>query len=128
MQLYWVPEFEIGNEYVDLQHRYFLDLIMRIGRNFRETSDAEYKRKLILELQNYAEFHFISEENIASSIGLPEVNRHHQLHLKILEDLNSYAKNLDRGLKTIDEFLEFIADWFLVHTQHEDRNFFKAKV
>ena len=104
MQLYWVPEFEIGNEYVDLQHRYFLDLIMRIGRNFRETSDAEYKRKLILELQNYAEFHFISEENIASAIGLPEVNRHHQLHLKILEDLNSYAKNLDRGLKTIDEF------------------------
>ena len=33
MQLYWVPEFEIGNEYVDLQHRYFLDLISRIGKS-----------------------------------------------------------------------------------------------
>jgi len=127
MQLYWVPEFEIGNEYVDLQHRYFLDLITRIGKNFRATRDTDYKRKLIIELQKYAEFHFASEENIAVSIGLPGVEEHHQLHLQILEDLNQYAKNLDKGLKTIDEFLEFITDWFLVHTQHEDRNFFKSK-
>ena len=55
MQLYWLPEFEIGNQYVDL---------------------------------------------------------------------NQYAKKLDNGSKTIDEFLEFITDWFLVHTEHEDRNFF----
>ena len=127
MQLYWVSEFEIGNEYVDLQHRYFLDLINRIGKNLRETNDDEYKRKLIIELHKYAEFHFASEENIAVSIGLSGVKDHHQLHMQLLEDLNQYAKNLDSGLKTIDEFLEFITDWFLVHTQHEDRNFFEAK-
>ena len=34
MELHWAPEFEIGNEYVDLQHRYFLDLITRIGKRF----------------------------------------------------------------------------------------------
>ena len=126
MQLYWVPEFEIGNEYVDLQHRYFLDLIMRIVKNFKETGDAYYKRRLMVELQKYAEFHFVSEENIAVSIGLSKVDDHHKIHKQVLDDLNHYAKNLDSGLKTIDEFLEFITDWFLVHTQHEDRNFFKS--
>ena len=127
MELYWVSEFEIGNEYVDLQHRYFLDLITRIGKNFRETNDDDYKRKLIIELHKYADFHFASEENIAISCGLPGVESHHQLHLQLLEELNQYAENLDNGLKTIDQFLEFITDWFLVHTQHEDRKFFKAK-
>jgi len=126
MELYWVAEFEIGNEYVDLQHRYFLDLINRIGKNFRETNDDDYKRKLIIELHKYADFHFASEENIAISCGLPGVKNHHQLHLELLEDLNKYAENLDNGSETIDEFLEFITDWFLVHTQHEDRKFFKA--
>jgi hemerythrin len=126
MQLYWVPEFEIGNEYVDLQHRYFLDLIMRIVKSFKETGDAYYKRRLMVELQKYAEFHFVSEENIAVSIGLSGVDDHHKIHIQVLDDLNHYAKNLDSGLKTIDEFLEFITDWFLVHTQHEDRNFFKS--
>jgi hemerythrin len=123
--LKWVSEFEIGNEYVDLQHRHFLNLINRIGKNLRETNDDDYKRKLIIELHKYADFHFTSEENIAISCGLPGVKNHHQLHLQLLEELNQYAENLDNGLKTIDEFLEFITDWFLVHTQHEDRKFFK---
>jgi hemerythrin len=127
MELYWVSEFEIGNEYVDLQHRYFLDLITRIGKNLKETNDDDYKRKLIVELHKYADFHFASEENIAISCGLSGVKNHHQLHLELLENLNQYAENLDNGTKTIDGFLEFITDWFLVHTQHEDRKFFKAK-
>ena len=127
MQLYWVPEFEIGNEYVDLQHRYFLDLINRIGKILRETSDDGYRKKLIHELQKYAEFHFSSEENIATSIGLSGVKDHHRLHIQLIEDLNQYAINLDSKLKTVDEFIEFITDWFLVHPQHEDRNFFKKK-
>ncbi len=127
MELYWVSEFEVGNEWVDLQHRYFLDLINRIGKSFKETNDDDYKRKLIIELHKYADFHFASEENIAISCGIPGVNHHHQLHLDLLEDLNQYAENIDNGLKTIEEFLEFITDWFLVHTQHEDRKLFKSK-
>ena len=126
MELYWVSEFEIGNEYIDLQHRYFLDLINRIGKNSRETNNDDYKRKLIIELHKYADFHFASEENIAISCGILGVKNHHQLHIELLEDLNQYAEKLDNGLKTIDEFLEFITDWFLVHTQHEDRKLFKA--
>ena len=126
MELEWQLDFETGNEYVDLQHRYFVDLINRVGINFRETKDAAYKEKLISELGKYADFHFTSEENIAISSGLPGVKNHHQLHLQLLEELNQYAENLDNGLKTIDEFLEFITDWFLVHTQHEDRKFFKT--
>ncbi|MDX1702217.1 MAG: hemerythrin family protein [Melioribacteraceae bacterium] len=127
MELYWVSEFEIGNEYVDLQHRYFLDLINRIGKNLKETNDDAHKRRLIVELHKYADFHFASEENIAISCGLSGVKNHHQLHLELLEDLNQYAENLNNGTKTIDEFLEFITDWFLVHTQHEDRKFFEVK-
>jgi hemerythrin-like metal-binding protein len=128
MKLKWVSEFEIGNEYVDLQHRHFLDLITRIRKNFRETNDDDYKRKLIIELHKYADFHFTSEENIAFSLDLPRIESHRQLHLQLLEELNQNAENLDKGLKTIDEFLEFITDWFLVHTQHEDRKFFKKDI
>jgi hemerythrin len=126
MELEWASEFEIGNEYVDLQHRYFLDLIMRIGKSFKETKDEDHKRRLMIELHKYADFHFTSEENLAISNGLPGVESHHELHLQLLEDLNQYAENLENGLKTMDEFLEFITDWFLVHTIHEDRKLFKA--
>ena len=122
----WTSEFEIGNEYVDLQHRHFLNLINRIGKNFKETNDDDYKKKLISELHKYADFHFTSEENIATSYGLPGVKSHHQLHLQLLKELNQNVEDLYNGSKTIDDFLEFILDWFLVHTIHVDRKFFKA--
>jgi len=47
MELEWQSDYETGNEYVDLQHRYFLDPIKRVGINFSETNDAAYKEKLI---------------------------------------------------------------------------------
>jgi len=56
--------------------------------------------------------------------GIPGVDQHHQLHKELIEDLNQHAEKLENGLKTIEEFLEFITDWFLVHTQHEDRKLF----
>jgi hemerythrin len=126
-KLKWASEFEIGNEYVDLQHRHFLNLINRIGKNFNETNDDDHKKRLIIELLKYADFHFTSEENIATSSGLTGVRGHQQLHLRLLKELNQNAEELDNGLKTNDEFLEFLTDWFLVHTIHEDRKFFKAK-
>ena len=125
MELEWESDFETGNEYVDLQHRYFVDLINRVGTNFRETDDAAYKEKLISELRKYADFHFTSEENIATSCNLLKVSGHHQRHLELLEEFNHHAEDLNKGLKTVDEFLGFLTNWFLGHTLYEDQKVFK---
>ena len=127
MELNWQIDFETGNEYVDLQHRYFVDLINRVGRNFRETNDADHKEKLISELRKYADFHFTSEENIATSHNLPEnISSHHQRHSELLEEFNHHAEDLNKGSKTVDEFLGFLTDWFVGHTIYEDQKLFKT--
>ena len=86
MGLEWESDFETGNEDVDLQHRYFLDLINRIRKSFSESNDIAYKEKLIIELRKYADFHFTSEENIATFCNLSGVSGHHQRHLELLEE------------------------------------------
>ena len=126
MELQWQLDFETGNEYVDLQHRYFVDLINRVAINLRETNDVAYKEKLIIELRKYADFHFTSEENIATSCNLTGVNSHHQRHLELIEEFNHHAEELNQDLKTVDEFLGFLTDWFIGHTIYEDQKFFKA--
>ena len=124
MGLEWESEFETGNEYVDLQHRFFVDLLNRVGINFRETDDAAYTEKLISELRKYADFHFTSEENIATSCNLQGVSAHHQRHLELLEEFNHHAEDLNKGLITVDQFLGFLTDWFVGHTVYEDQKFF----
>jgi hemerythrin-like metal-binding protein len=102
---------------------------MRIRKNFRETNDADYKEKLIIELKKYAEFHFTSEENIATSHNLSKsISSHHQRHLELLEEFNHRAEDLAKGLKTIDEFLGFLSDWFIGHTVYEDQKLFKKNI
>ena len=131
MELEWESEFETGNEYVDLQHRYFLDLINRIRKNFKETDDVAYKGKLINELKKYVGFHFASEENIATSLNLilPEdISRHHQRHSELLEEFNHHAEDLAKDLKTIDEFLGFLSDWFIGLTIYEDQKLFQKNI
>jgi hemerythrin len=124
MELEWESEFETENEYVDLQHRFFVDLSNRVGINFRETDDAAYTEKLISELRKYADFHFTSEENIATSCNLQGVIAHHQRHLELLEEFNHHAEDLKKGLITVDQFLGFLTDWFVGHTVYEDQKFF----
>ena len=124
MELEWESEFETGNEYVDLQHHFFVDLLNRVGINFRETDDAAYTDKLISELRKYADFHFTSEENIATSCNLQGVSAHHQRHLELLEEFNHHAEDLKKGLITVDQFLGFLTDWFVGHTVYEDQKFF----
>ena len=124
MELEWESEFETGNEYVDLQHRFFVDLLNRVGINFRETDDAAYTEKLISELRKYADFHFTSEENIAKFCNLQGVSAHHQRHLELLEEFNHHAEDLNKGLITVDQFLGFLTDWFVGHTVYEDQKFF----
>ena len=125
MEIEWDSDFETGNEYVDLQHRYFVDLINRVGVFFRETEDEAYKENLISELRKYADFHFTSEENIATSIGLPGVIAHHERHQELLNEFNHHANDLKTGSKTVDQFLEFLTNWFIGHTVYEDQNLFK---
>ena len=125
MELKWESNFETGNENVDLQHRFFVNLIKRLEIQFRETDDAAYTEKLISEIRKYADFHFTSEENIAASLNLSGVNVHHQRHLELLEEFNRHAEELNKGLMTVSQFLEFLTDWFIGHTIYEDQKLFE---
>ena len=125
MELKWESNFETGNENVDLQHRYFIDLIKRLEIQFREADDSAYTERLINELRKYADFHFTSEENIATSLNLSGVNVHHQRHLELLEEFNRHAEDLNKGLMTVSQFLEFLTDWFIGHTIYEDQKLFE---
>ena len=123
MELEWQKDFETGNEYVDLQHRYFVDLIKRVSMNFKESDDDAYKERLINELRKYAEFHFTSEENIATSCKLPGVRGHHERHQELLEEFNHHAADLSNGSLTVNQFLNFLTDWLIGHTLYEDQKF-----
>lgn len=116
-KLLWKPEFDIGIEEIDLQHRYFLRLINRIGDELSTTKpDEPYFDRLLDELFKYAAFHFASEENIMMKYRYPNLDEHRNLHLSLLDQLSWRAAS-----GTSQDLLDFLTDWFLHHTQEADR-------
>jgi hemerythrin len=48
--------------------------------------------------------------------------------LELLEEFNHHAEDLNKGLKTVDEFLGFLTDWLIGHTIYEDQKLFKKNI
>lgn len=127
MLIKWGSKFETGNDAVDFQHRYFFDLINRIEENLKQSTDEEYKQLLILELAKYADFHFTSEENLAKSLSLTGVGRHHELHTELLDQFTDNSNKLATGEMSYKDFFQFLIEWLVGHTYYEDQQLFKKE-
>lgn len=121
----WKPEYDLGIKDIDDQHHYFVGLINKFIAEFRETSNAEYKKMLISELNAYARFHFISEENIMFRSQYPNYMQHKAHHHDLLDQLSAKAGmlELESTERRKDEVVEYLVGWFLNHTNKEDRLF-----
>jgi len=121
----WNSSYELGIEDIDYQHHFFLNLINRLSDELLKVKDTNYKFSLISELNAYARFHFISEENMMQREGYPALQEHKQLHRELIDQL-SIRQNmlmLKGSEKEIAEIIDFLVTWFLNHTTHEDRLF-----
>ena len=121
----WKKDYELGIEDIDLQHRFFLNLINRLADELRMTTDAPRRASLIAELNAYARFHFISEENMMANANYPQLGEHRRHHLELISELNSKEAmlQLDATDQRAGDVVDFLVEWFLHHTTGEDRRF-----
>lgn len=120
-EILWIPDFETGVEEIDLQHHYFVDLINRLSRLLPRTEDRAYQARLLSELIKYAQFHFVSEENIMYSIGYEGLEQHKNLHFDLLNILNAKIGMFQQDMAEADEVIGFLREWFVMHTLAEDK-------
>lgn len=113
----WKKSYSVGIDRIDMEHKIFLELIKNFQEETFEDDDEERVVSLILEIEKYAEFHFLSEENFMKKIGYPKLEQHKNLHFNLLEKLNIVKHS---KIATAD-FLVFAVDWFVHHTTNEDR-------
>lgn len=112
--LSWKADYDCGILEIDLQHRYFMQLINRLSMELHSTTDPRYHARLLEEISKYAQFHFISEENLMIKFGYPDFEAHRQRHIALLNELSW------RSQQNEDDLLEFLVQWFINHTVEHD--------
>ncbi|NGZ07446.1 MAG: hypothetical protein G8237_13945 [Magnetococcales bacterium] len=116
----WRYGYETHNKIVDLQHKYFIELMNRLYDELATTSDKKYQERLLDELISYAKFHFISEENILLKHLPQKFNHQKELHEILLQDLLIKIESMKLGNDKPEDIIHFVVEWFFTHTITED--------
>ncbi|MEN8162698.1 MAG: hemerythrin family protein [Acidobacteriota bacterium] len=119
--LEWTDLLETGNQNIDAEHRVFVNLVNKLINAIDRGTNNPTMSRLILEIQKYAEFHFVSEENLMLEICYPDFDKHRRLHFELLEKFNINLNYLELGKRTHRDFAYFLVQWFKSHTIKEDK-------
>lgn len=120
MLIEWNESFNLGNVQMDSQHHIFLNLINKLNDSFHN-GDYQLSNRIYDELYKFAQFRFISEENLMQDIAYPGYERHKKTHDEILGVLRTYYQQCRDNKLEKSEFIQFLFDWFVVHTTSEDK-------
>jgi hemerythrin len=119
MHIYeWKSQYDVGLQLIDVEHKNLIACINKLI--IAQNLDQHIVLKLADEVIAYAEFHFLSEENIMYLTQYPELASHAEIHKKLIEQLREHRKDLSKSVHCLQDFVTFLVRWFIEHTQTVD--------
>jgi len=121
MSLEWREQLSVGNDVIDSDHKYLIEIINRVEKGFA-TNDREALRTALDSLFQYSKTHFEAEEKIASAAGYSAVPRLHDSHMALLDSLNLLRRKFagEWTPALIEHFTALLRDWLMNHVIKED--------
>ena len=118
----WLPDYAVGVDQIDQEHRRLFDLASRLDHTIRSEPKADELQRVLKELLVFADDHFTHEEQLMVRIAYPYYREHCAQHQEIRQKLqtrivegeqNEYACALN--------LLEVLVEWLKCHTTTTDR-------
>ncbi len=121
MYIHWDPTFETGQLLIDAQHRLLVMLFRKLDVAIKLNQPGATLARIVLEVQKFVEFHFVSEENLMLETGYPEIDSHRVLHRKLLTELKAMMAKLASHREYPDDLLDFMVRWLVDHIADQDQ-------
>lgn len=116
----WDDKFSVHNSHIDAQHKQLFKLAGQAYALANKQITIEEIKALLMGFFDYMKKHFRDEEIYMEAIGYPDLERHHQIHRKIVQDLAGLIQET-KNADDLKEKLAIIAkDWLLTHILQED--------
>lgn len=121
MSLEWREQLSVGNDVIDADHKYLIEIINQAEHGFA-THDREKLRDALDRLAQYSKTHFDAEEKIAGAAGFTDVDRLHESHVALLADLNRLKQEFagDWTPALVEHFTALLRAWLIDHVIKED--------
>jgi hemerythrin len=123
----WEPEYSVGQEYLDEQHKTMIDMINVLIDDPTADYTSEVVADLLAEGTRYAVKHFKSEEDYMESIGYPGLAVHRQEHKQFLVKMANVSMLVMQKKKGPTDLLAYLKTWLMHHILYSDMKYKKFR-
>ncbi len=118
----WLATYSVGIEEIDKQHKELLRLFSVVEAIVKADGKWSEVHFAIVEVRQFAEFHFRFEEALLRLFGYGKSAEHAAEHRKILDKV----MNIERAAVTEEsghDVIRFFRDWLVTHIKDADRDY-----
>jgi len=118
-EFFWKPEYSVGDEHLDAQHRGLIDLINML-------EDQSRMGEVLERLERYIDEHFRDEEAMIEKAGYPGLDAHKMQH-KAFEEWFSVSRRAFRepDVSSIlsESIRAYLKSWLVNHILVSDKDY-----
>jgi len=120
--LVWSNDYSVNVAEIDEQHKILLEHVNKLHAGVEAQIDKQDLHELLVELYDYAVFHFASEEKLMEKHGMKNVKKHHKEHNLLLKHLKHICNAVSDGKRpAFYSQYDVSNDWFLAHITGFDK-------
>jgi hemerythrin-like metal-binding protein len=114
--------FSVENAELNSHHRLIFELIDTVEASITGDREAEVVTAALMELRDYASYHFGAEEALFEIHAYPEAQSHTEHHLEFRAHLSKLMALTEAGDKTVRlELIQFLRMWIRDHVMLRDK-------
>ncbi len=117
----WKSEYSVNNEHIDGQHQKLFDILNILIDNKDVNIHSRIITDTLLEMLNYSEYHFSTEEKYMLKFNYPAYNEHKKEHMDFIKKTSLLSLRAMENDETIPlEILIFLNEWLVSHILKSD--------
>lgn len=122
----WRKQLEIGDEKIDIDHRYLICLINTVELTIRTPEHRDLLPATLEQLVEYTHAHFKREESIMLLNNYPRYAQHKQQHQLLIRELADIRQKIeargdhDFSNDEIADLAKLFRQWLIDHLVKED--------
>lgn len=126
MTLMWRKQLEIGDEVIDIDHKYLICMINTVELTMRIPEHRDLLPATLEQLVDYTHAHFKREESIMLTMNYPRYMQHKQQHQLLIQELNEIQQKIqakgegDFSAEETSDLAKLFRHWLLDHLVKED--------
>ncbi len=118
----WQKEYELGNSFVDENHKKLVETINLLVDCINEKETHETFFSIFHRLAFYAEKHFANEEAFFKKNACPNMEAHQESHKEFISKLVEFQNEFEeKGQEVISRIFLFFKDWLEHHILTYDK-------